>query len=96
MMSKQPRRSAAQWQHLVEEQQESGLTQKAFSEQHGIAPSAFGYWKRKLSAASTTDQDNESSWLDLSALAITNEQSGTWKIELDLGNGVVLRLSQQG
>jgi len=94
-MSNHPRRSAAQWQHLVEEYQQSGLTQKAFSEQHGIAPSAFGYWKRKLSVPSSTDQDNESSWLDLSALAIADDQSGIWKIELDLGNGIVLRLNQQ-
>jgi len=94
-MLNQPRRSTAQWQQLVDEFQESGLTQKAFSDQHGIAPSAFGYWKRKLSVAPSADQDDESSWLDLSALTAAGEQAGSWKIELDLGNGVVLRLNQQ-
>jgi len=95
-MSNHPRHSAAQWQRLVDEYQESDLTQKAFSEQHGIPLSAFGYWKRKLSAASSSDQCAESSWLDLSTLTVAGEQSGSWKIELDLGNGVVLRLNQQG
>jgi len=94
-MSYPPRRTPEQWQQLIEQQATSGLTQKAFCHQHDIRPATFGYWKRKLSAAPPTDQKSESSWLDLSALTIAGEQSSTWMIELDLGNGVVLRLNQQ-
>ena len=95
-MSYTPRRTPEQWQQLIEQQAASGLTQKVFCHQHDIRPATFGYWKRKLSAASSTDQESESSWLDLSALTTAGKQSGIWKIELDLGNGVVLRLNQQG
>jgi len=94
-MSHTPRRTPELWQQLIEQQATSGLTQKEFCHQHDIRPATFGYWKRKLSTASSTDQESESSWLDLSALAIEGQQSGAWKIELDLGNGVVLRLNQQ-
>ena len=94
-MSYTPRRTPEQWQQLIEQQAASGLTQKAFCHQHDIRPATFGYWKRKLSAASSVDQGNESSWFDLSALTVSGEPSNPWKIELDVGNGVVLRLSQQ-
>ncbi|HIJ22949.1 MAG: hypothetical protein HON68_11595 [Gammaproteobacteria bacterium] len=60
-----------------------------------MRPATFGYWKRKLSGVSPIDQTIESSWLDLSELTMAGEQSEPWKIELDLGNGVVLRFSQQ-
>jgi len=95
-MSDTSRRTPEQWQQLVDQQAASGLTQKAFCHQQDIRPATFGYWRRKLSAASSPDQGDESSWLDLSTLAAAGAQSGSWKIELDLGNGVVLRLNQQG
>jgi len=94
-MKHHPRRTAAEWQQLLEEQQASGSTQKEFCEMRGIRPATFGHWKRKLSTAPSVDQDAESSWLDLSALTAAGGSPSTWKIELDLGNGVVLRLNQQ-
>lgn len=36
------------WQRLINEQCESGLSGAAFCRQHGIAPSTFTYWKRRL------------------------------------------------
>lgn len=94
-MKHHPRRTAAEWQQLVEEQQESGSTQKAFCEMQGIRPATFGYWKRKLSAVSSVDHGADSSWLDLSSLTAAKAPSSSWRIELDLGNGVILRLTQQ-
>ena len=86
-MSYTPRRTPEQWQQLIDQQATSDLTQKTFCHQHDIRPATFGYWKRELSATSSTDQGAESFWLDLSALTTVSEQSGLWKIELDLGNG---------
>ncbi len=94
-MSTTPRHTPEQWQQLIDQQALSSLTQKAFCQEHGIRLATFGYWKRKLSAASHVDQNTASSWLDLSALTTADKPSGSWKVELDLGNGVVLRLSQQ-
>lgn len=94
-MTYTPRRTPEQWQQLIEQAAISGLTQKRFCEQHGIRPATFGHWKRKLSAVSSSNQRTDSSWLDLSSVLGGEEDSVSWKIELDLGNGVVLRLNQQ-
>ena len=45
------RRSRDEWQALVGEQQHSGLTQRAFCRQRGLALSTFRYWKRQLASA---------------------------------------------
>lgn len=37
------------FKELIAEQQESGLTILDFCSNHGIAPSTFHYWKKKLS-----------------------------------------------
>jgi len=94
-MSYSPRRTPEQWQQLIEQQVSSKLTQKAFCQKHSIRPATFGYWKRKLSAISSIDEQTSSSWLDLSDVlnAPKEHNFGSWKIELDLGNGMVLRLS---
>ena len=94
-MSYTPRRTPEQWQQLIEQQATSDLTQKDFCQKHDIRSATFGYWKRKFSKVPPVDQPSESSWLDLSALTMADDQSESWKVELDLGNGIVLRLSQQ-
>ena len=92
------RRSKSEWQHLVDEQADSGLTQKAFCEQAGVPVATFGYWKRKLQAKGSfpsaepanTRRVSLDDWIELSAPA-----SGTspgWHVELDLGDGLCLRL----
>jgi hypothetical protein len=87
------RRSAEQWQQIIDEQAGSGLSQIAFCERKGIALSTFAHWKRRLSSAVTDSDANDSKrsspWIDLGALA--GSASG-WDIELDLGGGVCLRL----
>lgn len=43
----------SKWQERIQSWQESGLTQSAWCQQHGIRTSKFGYWKRKLEKASS-------------------------------------------
>ena len=38
------------WVQRVNVWQQSGLSQKAWCDQHGVSPSQFSYWKRKLQA----------------------------------------------
>ncbi|WP_419604439.1 IS66 family insertion sequence element accessory protein TnpA [Thiolapillus sp.] len=42
------RRSKAEWQTLIEQQQNSHLSQKLFCQQQNVSVATFGYWKRKL------------------------------------------------
>jgi hypothetical protein len=95
-MSNTPRRSSEEWQYLVDKQSQSDLTQKRFCEAHGVTPATFSYWKRKLVTRSSND--TESAWLDLSSglNSVVGGENPHWKIQLDLGNGIVLRLDQQG
>lgn len=88
------RRSADQWRALISEQADSGLSQSAFCNRKQIALSTFTNWKRRLAgqAAATGESDDESvssPWIELGAVG--GSQPG-WDIELDLGDGVCLRL----
>lgn len=86
------RRTAGQWQELIDEQSGSGLSQVAFCKRKRIALSSFANWKRKLSVAASDRKESApdpSTWIDLGSLGA--ERSG-WDIELDLGGGICLRL----
>jgi len=94
------RRNKVEWQHLIDEQAASSLTQKAFCQQAGIPVATFGYWKRKLRADGVSHCNEPASarsialddWIELSPPA--SEPSPGWHIELDLGNGICLRLNR--
>ena len=87
------RRSCEQWQRLIDEQLQSKLTQAEFCRQNDLAISSFGYWKRRLSQKETANQSEEDNrWLSLPEQLFS--PSGNWRVELDLGGGLCLRLSQ--
>lgn len=86
------RRSATQWQQLISEQAESGLSQAAFCKRKRLPLSTFTHWKRRLSIELDEQERNtpdQSSWIELGSLA--GKELG-WDIELDLGGGMCLRL----
>ncbi len=97
-MHKYTRRSKKQWQQLIELQQASGQSQKSFCQQEKLSVTTFSYWKKKLrQGLEPTDPSLEipspDAWVELpTELPLTN----VWHIELDLGNGVCLRLKQTG
>ena len=92
------RRSRAEWQALIDGQAASGLSQKAFCRQQGVPLATFGYWKRKLraEAAGQVEEKNQTAslegWIELPVRGATSGSG--WQIELDLGNGLCLRLRQ--
>jgi len=94
-------RSAAQWQHLVDQQRNSGLSVNDFCVKHGIGYASFCKWRKRLSDQLTSDSKpisaDKTDFLDLSALMSSGAASRSgWHIVLSLGNGVELRLSQNG
>src|SRR5690554_7316247 len=48
------RRDASQWRALVEQQRESGLSVRAFCQQHALDTMSFYAWRRRL-----RDQDSQ-------------------------------------
>ena len=92
-------RTPEQWQALVNQQRDSGLSASKFCKQENIGYASFCNWRKRLSDPSTDDSagSGEASFLDLSSLMDTSQSSGPgWNIVLSLGNGVELRLSQNG
>lgn len=85
------RRTAAQWQTLIEKWQHSTLSAARFCSEHNIGYASFCQWRKKLLGPTVHQGSDAAEFLDLSALA---EPSARWQIVLALGNGVELRLSQ--
>lgn len=92
-------RTPEQWQTLVDQQRDSGLSAPQFCKQEKVGYASFCNWRKRLSAASADESNasGEAGFLDLSSLMGTSASSGSgWNIVLSLGNGVELRLSQNG
>ena len=83
------RRSEAEWQRLIDEQTHSGQTQAAFCAANEISVASFQNWKRRLATEAPALPSTEP-WLELGAL--TEQRPSGWDIELDLGDGLSLRL----
>ena len=93
------RRTAAQWQELVERFERAGQTRGRFCAAHGLALSTFDLWRRKLRAtpAAANEEQPEALFVELTnptqtQAPPTSAGTGAWEVELDLGAGVVLRV----
>ena len=93
------RRTAAQWQKLIERFEGSGQTRGEFCAVNGLALSTFDLWRRKLHATPTAVEEErpEALFVELAHPAQTQTSptspgTGGWEVELELGAGVVLRL----
>lgn len=83
------RRSRADWEQLMAEYETGELTQRVFCERHDVAYSSFGYWRKRLrqSSAQTTSTDG---FVELPMAS--SPANYDWHVELDLGEGRVLRI----
>lgn len=91
-MSQSTRRTAEQWQALIDQWQRSGQSMARFCKTQGIGYASFCHWRKRL-ADDGAAQESPVSFVDLGALPPTGPR-GDWTIVLSLGNGVELRLSQ--
>ena len=87
--SPMPRRGHADWERLMEQYNASGLTQRIFCEQYGLAYSTFCYWRKQLRQSPSVENHSEPLF-ELPMLPV--DEPSDWRVELDLGQGVVLRL----
>lgn len=87
---RRPRRSRDEWQRLVAKQAASGQTQVIFCADHGISVASLQNWKRRLAVPAATPTPTPTPWFELGTLA--DAKSTTWDIELELGDGLCLRL----
>ena len=106
MGKKRTRRSAQQWQSLLEKQHDSGLSAPAFCKAQGIAYQSFMTWKKRLAASDRSAAVPQSSFIELTPSAGTkaSESSSMGNtvaatsmptcIELSLGGGIELRITR--
>jgi len=88
--TRRSRRSQAEWQQLVDEQKASELSQGEFCIQRSISQKRFAHWKQRLQKSQNHRADTH--WLELPS--VPTASSTGWLIELDLGQGLRLRLRQ--
>ena len=84
------RKSRAQWIELMAMYEAGDLPQRQFCERHEVAYSTFGYWRKRLASPVTPLEAASEPLLELSRLALNDAVD--WRVELELGSGLVLRL----
>ena len=93
------RRSRQQWAELIELQPGSGLNVSQFCKQAGVSYQSFQNWRKKLETQ-VTKTDSASGFIELTAPSSSvsdtrTDESSHWLIELDLGDGLQLRIARQ-
>ena len=92
--TRNPQRSADQWQAIVNQQIQSGLSGAAFCKAEGLKYQSFMNWRKRL----------ENNCADIEALPeanfieLTHDQPASsephWHIVLDLAPGIQLRIAR--
>jgi hypothetical protein len=85
------RKSSAEWQSLMDAYEAGDLSQREFCRRRGLAYSTFGYWRRRLRSAEVHRQNDAGPLVELTAMRMP-EDTAPWRVEIDLGGGVRLRL----
>ena len=102
MTRKPPRRTAEQWQSLVAEQRRSGLSMAAFCRREDLVYQSFVAQARRVPIVAAADERTDAEPA-LSALpefveigttrgSSASASSSPWLVELDLGEGIQLRV----
>ena len=89
---KRVRHSSAQWQQMLARFDAEGLSVVEFCRRNHVSPSSFHRWRQLLSGTTPVLAPVASSFLELPS--IVTPRAGRWQIELELGDGIVLRLAR--
>jgi hypothetical protein len=78
-------RSAAQWSEIIARYRQSGMGSRDFCAAEGLVPRTFAKWERRLRRKEGTKGQ---------FVAVTSPLggSGPWAVEVELPNGVRLRV----
>ena len=87
------RRTPAQWRRLVDEYAQSGVGVGQFCRERGLSMSSFRNWRHKLGQLGPRDAE-PAGFVEL-AVPSARESQGRLEVELELGDGIVLRLRRR-
>jgi len=93
------RRSRQQWAELIGQQSGSGLNVSQFCKQEGVSYQSFQSWRKKLEPQGD-GTDLASGFIELTSPSSSlpdgrTDEDRQWLIELDLGDGLQLRIARQ-
>lgn len=86
------RRSPEQWREILDEFRASGLDRKHFCERKGLGREALRRAERRLAER---DAPTPLSFVEVAAPLPEAEPGRAWDVELELGDGLVLRLARR-
>lgn len=90
-----PRRTAEQWETIVDQQFQSGLSGAAFCKSEGIKYQSFMNWRTKLTRTNEA-VSAEPDFIELTTVDESHDDKppSDWLVELDLAPGVQLRIAR--
>ncbi len=83
-------RTRDEWRAIIDDFNRSGLTKKQFCEQRGLRLSSFSNWWNTFKS-----EAQEPAFVPLAKvtpMSLNDDPTVSWDIELDLGQGVTLRI----
>ena len=100
MTRKTIRRTAAQWQTLVAEQRRSGLSMAAFCRREELTYQSFVTHARRVPAVVADERTDAElalpEFVEIGMPGPASASSSAWLVELDLGDGLQLRVRRPG
>jgi hypothetical protein len=92
----QVHRTPKQWHQLVNEFDPSQQTIHAYCKKNSIGTSSFYKWKASLCVVpESTEKEDVPTFVPIQAhLPSRASQAPEWDLELELGHGIILRLSK--
>lgn len=84
------RRSTQEWYALFEELDASGLDRSAFCREKGLVRETLRQAERRL-----REHEPRSPFVELTGDLVNGDVGRGWDIELELGDGLVLRLARR-
>jgi len=85
------RRTRSEWCRILSEYEGSGQTQGTFCAERGIAYSSFCNWRKRLIEEGSSSPLIELP-IDVASRAFSHQPDSGWRIELEMGEGMVLRI----
>lgn len=86
-------RSREEWEQLVAAYEARAVSRRAFCAEAGVSATSLDYWRRKFKGKSS----GSGGFIEVSAPS-SFDAGGTarhWDVELELGEGMVLRLARR-
>ena len=89
--SRRPRKTRSQWREIITEFNQSHLPAREFCADHHLAYGTFAKWRHRF-AKPPQKKTEPPGLIELTQPASPQPESEHWHVELELGNGMTLRV----